>query len=135
MRRVAGLLFACVTSFSLAAGPLAGQVSVVSPDGRTRVTIEVLEGHLTWRLDRDRRPLVLPSLLGFQFQGEPANADSNPQLRAMFGLPDARLRYQIGRAPGIPGVPAAPGAGGGRLLDQFPAQPAQPSAPQAPRSQ
>jgi catechol 2,3-dioxygenase-like lactoylglutathione lyase family enzyme len=41
--------------------------------------------------------------LGFEFQGEPANADANPQLRAMFGLPDARLRYQIGRAPGIQG--------------------------------
>jgi len=41
--------------------------------------------------------------LGFEFQGEPSNADANPQLRAMFGLPDARLRYQIGRAPGIAG--------------------------------
>jgi catechol 2,3-dioxygenase-like lactoylglutathione lyase family enzyme len=41
--------------------------------------------------------------IGFQFQGEPANADTNPQLRAMFGLPDARLRYQIGRAPAVPG--------------------------------
>ena len=41
--------------------------------------------------------------VGFQFQGQPANADENPQLRAMFGLPDARLRYQIGRAPSIAG--------------------------------
>src|SRR5437667_64996 len=39
--------------------------------------------------------------IGFQFQGEPSTADANPQLRAMFGLPDARLRYQIGRAPSI----------------------------------
>ena len=41
--------------------------------------------------------------IGFQFQGDPATADANPQLRAMFGLPDARLRYQIGRAPSIAG--------------------------------
>lgn len=41
--------------------------------------------------------------IGFEFQGEPGNADANPQLRQMFGLPDARLRWQIGRAPGIPG--------------------------------
>jgi catechol 2,3-dioxygenase-like lactoylglutathione lyase family enzyme len=41
--------------------------------------------------------------LGFDVQGEPTNADENPQLRAMFGLPDARLRQQIGRAPPIPG--------------------------------
>ena len=41
--------------------------------------------------------------IGFQFEGEPGNADANPQLRQMFGLPDARLRWQIGRAPGIQG--------------------------------
>ncbi len=41
--------------------------------------------------------------IGFEVEGEPANADANPQLRAMFGLPDARLRWQIGRAPPIEG--------------------------------
>src|SRR6185503_13187683 len=41
--------------------------------------------------------------IGFQFQGDPSTADANPQLRAMFGLPDARLRYQIGRAAEIAG--------------------------------
>jgi predicted enzyme related to lactoylglutathione lyase len=49
------------------------------------------------------------SAVGFEFQGEPANADANPQLRAMFGLPDARLRYQIGRAP--------PTAGGVEIIE------------------
>ena len=53
--------------------------------------------------------------LGFEFQGEPGNADSNPQLRAMFGLPDARLRWQIGRAPGIPGGTFV--STGGRPID------------------
>lgn len=41
--------------------------------------------------------------IGFEVDGEPANADANPQLRAMFGLPDARLRWQIGRAPPLQG--------------------------------
>jgi catechol 2,3-dioxygenase-like lactoylglutathione lyase family enzyme len=41
--------------------------------------------------------------IGFEVQGEPGNADANPQLRAMFGLPDAKLRWQIGRAPPIAG--------------------------------
>jgi catechol 2,3-dioxygenase-like lactoylglutathione lyase family enzyme len=41
--------------------------------------------------------------LGFEFDGEPANADANPQLRALFGLPDARIRWQIGRSPTIEG--------------------------------
>jgi len=44
--------------------------------------------------------------LGFEVQGEPANADENPQLRAMFGLPDARLRWQIARAPQTPASPS-----------------------------
>jgi catechol 2,3-dioxygenase-like lactoylglutathione lyase family enzyme len=41
--------------------------------------------------------------IGFDVQGEPTNADANPQLMAMFGLPDARLRQQIGRALPTPG--------------------------------
>jgi len=56
--------------------------------------------------------------IGFEFMGEPANADANPQLRAMFGLPDAKLRYQIGRAPGIQGgveIIEISAAGGDRL--------------------
>jgi catechol 2,3-dioxygenase-like lactoylglutathione lyase family enzyme len=53
--------------------------------------------------------------IGFEFQGEPGNADGNPQLRAMFDLPDARLRWQIGRARGIDGgveIVEISGAGG-----------------------
>lgn len=41
--------------------------------------------------------------IGFEFEGAPANADDNPQLRALFGLPDARIRWQVGRAPAIEG--------------------------------
>ena len=49
------------------------------------------------------KAIAFYSAIGFQFQGDPATADANPQLRAMFGLPDARLRYQIGRASSIAG--------------------------------
>ena len=41
--------------------------------------------------------------LGLDVQGPPSNADANPALRNMFGLPDAQLRWSIGRAPGIRG--------------------------------
>jgi catechol 2,3-dioxygenase-like lactoylglutathione lyase family enzyme len=41
--------------------------------------------------------------VGFDVEGAPANADAIPDLRAMFGLPDARLQWQVGRAPGIAG--------------------------------
>lgn len=41
--------------------------------------------------------------IGFEFQGEPADAAQNPQLRAALGVRDGRLRWQTGQAPGIPG--------------------------------
>ncbi len=39
--------------------------------------------------------------LGLDVQGAPANADANPALRNMFGLPDAALRWSIGRPAGM----------------------------------
>jgi catechol 2,3-dioxygenase-like lactoylglutathione lyase family enzyme len=37
--------------------------------------------------------------LGLEVTGEPSNADANAPLRNMFGLPDARIRWTIGRPP------------------------------------
>jgi catechol 2,3-dioxygenase-like lactoylglutathione lyase family enzyme len=39
--------------------------------------------------------------LGLDVQGAPANAETNPALRDMFGLPNAQLRWQIGRPPAM----------------------------------
>jgi catechol 2,3-dioxygenase-like lactoylglutathione lyase family enzyme len=39
--------------------------------------------------------------LGLDVQGTPGNADANPALRNMFGLPDAQLRWLIGRPGGM----------------------------------
>jgi catechol 2,3-dioxygenase-like lactoylglutathione lyase family enzyme len=39
--------------------------------------------------------------IGLDVQGAPANADTNPALRNMFGLPDAQLRWLIGRPGGM----------------------------------
>ena len=39
--------------------------------------------------------------LGLDVAGAPANADANPALRNMFGLPDAQLRWSIGRPPAM----------------------------------
>jgi catechol 2,3-dioxygenase-like lactoylglutathione lyase family enzyme len=39
--------------------------------------------------------------LGLDVQGAPGNADANPALRHMFGLPDAQLRWLIGRPGGM----------------------------------
>jgi len=53
--------------------------------------------------DLDKAVAFYRDGLGLDVQGSPANADTNPALRNMFGLPDASLRWQIGR----------PGAGRG----------------------
>src|SRR5574338_1096576 len=60
----------------LALAPLRSQVSVASPDGRNRVTVEIQEGKLTYRLSRDGRLLILPSMLGFTFRNAPPLRDS-----------------------------------------------------------
>jgi catechol 2,3-dioxygenase-like lactoylglutathione lyase family enzyme len=39
--------------------------------------------------------------LGLDIQGAPSNAEQNPALRNMFGLPDAQLRWTVGRPPAM----------------------------------
>src|SRR3954471_19105016 len=39
--------------------------------------------------------------IGLDVTGAPANADANPALRNMFGLPDAQIRWLIGRPPAM----------------------------------
>ena|SRR5262245_60306768 len=39
--------------------------------------------------------------LGLDIQGAPSNAEQNPALRNMFGLPDAQLRWMVGRPAGM----------------------------------
>lgn len=60
-----------LAAFALAAAvsPLRGQSAVTSPNGRNKVTITVTEGRLYYSLERDRRQLILPSLLGCEFRG------------------------------------------------------------------
>ena len=62
---------------ALAAGPgrLPAQARVASPDGRNQVSVEVREGKLYYALARDRREVLLPSLLGFEFKGAPPLRD------------------------------------------------------------
>jgi alpha-glucosidase len=76
MPRLAAHALIPIFIVAVAAAPLAAQVSVTSPDGRNRVTVELIRGQLTWRLDRDARALILPSVLGFEFRGAPRLRDS-----------------------------------------------------------
>ena len=62
---------------TLAALPVVAgaQLRVASPDGRNDITVQVREGRLYYALDRDDRPIVLPSLLGFELRGAPPLRD------------------------------------------------------------
>ena len=51
--------------------------------------------------DLDKAVAFYRDGLGLDVQGTPSNADTNPALRDMFGLPDAQLRWQIGRPPAM----------------------------------
>jgi alpha-glucosidase len=63
--------FLGLTEAGLAQAP----VTVSSPDSRTEVRVETRDGHLVYSVMRDRRALILPSLLGFEFRGAPPLRD------------------------------------------------------------
>src|SRR3989475_41616 len=50
-------------------GAAQDRVRVTSPDGRNQVTVEIRDGALAYGVDRDGRAVLLPSRLGFAFQG------------------------------------------------------------------
>lgn len=49
--------------------------------------------------DLDKAVAFYKDALGLDVQGAPSNADANLPLRRMFGLPDAQLRWLVGRPP------------------------------------
>ena len=53
--------------------------------------------------DLDKAVTFYRDGLGLELQGAPGDAASNPALRDMFGLPDAKLRWQIARTPAVAG--------------------------------
>jgi alpha-glucosidase len=75
-RRLAWSALAGLALAAAGVAQLAAQARVASPDGRTEVTVEIREGRLTYSLARDRRDLILPSVLGFEFRGAPTLRDS-----------------------------------------------------------
>jgi len=60
-----------------AAAPASAQEShtLASPDGRNRVAVEIRDGALAYRLERDDRRILLPSRLGFEIAGAAPLAD------------------------------------------------------------
>src|SRR5262245_29261187 len=66
----------------LACAPLANKaqaadtIRVASPDGRNVVVVQVDQGKLFYRLQRNGRDVLLPSQLGFEFRGAGSLSDS-----------------------------------------------------------
>ena len=73
--RVLRVLLAVAAALGTTPRRLPSQAAVASPDGRNRVTVQLTEGRLQYSLARDGRPLILPSLLGFEFRGAPPLRD------------------------------------------------------------
>ena len=71
--RIAALVAACAALTISAAAQT--PASVTSPDGRNRVTVEIRNGGLYYSLQRDNRPVIKPSQLGFLFKGAPPLKD------------------------------------------------------------
>src|SRR5688572_32397096 len=95
---------AVVLAFALATGVVQAQPATTPPAGPAPTGLVVGSGNFYSPIVANLEEAVaFYRGVGFEFQGEPANADANLPLRQMFGLPDAKLRYQIGRAPGLPG--------------------------------
>ena len=112
---------AVVLAFAFATGAVHAQPAATppAPSGPAPTGLVVGSGNFYSPIVANlEEAIAFYRAVGFEFQGEPANADANLPLRQMFGLPDAKLRYQIGRAPGIAGgveIIEISGAGGKRL--------------------
>jgi len=52
----------------VAAAAAPAQLRVASPDGRNVVMVDTHEGKLYYMVQRDGRPLLTPSMLGFEFR-------------------------------------------------------------------
>src|SRR5205085_532259 len=78
LRSTTRLVALSIAAATLVATTAATQdrVGVASPDGRNQVTVEIRDGGLYYSLNRDTRPLFLPSRLGVAFRGAPPLRDS-----------------------------------------------------------
>jgi catechol 2,3-dioxygenase-like lactoylglutathione lyase family enzyme len=103
-----------------AAGSALGQTSAAS--GAATTGLVVGSGNYFSPIVRDLDAAIAfyRDGLGLEIQGAPGNADSNPALRDMFGLPDARIRWAIARTPAAPGgvEMVEISNAGGRALDR-----------------
>jgi len=108
----------------LSCGAQAQQPQAPAPSGPPPTGLVVGSGNFFSPIvrDLDKAVAFYRDGLGFEVQGEPGNADANPSLRNMFGLPDARLRWSVARTAGTRGGVeiVEPSGAGGKALDRSP---------------
>ena len=80
IRGIGRSLVAGVGTLTMVAGIAGAQgapgLRVTSPDGKNSVLVEILEGHLVYSVQRQGRPIVMPSGLGMEFKGAKRLGDS-----------------------------------------------------------
>jgi alpha-glucosidase len=80
IRSISRSLIAGVASITMVAGTVHAQgapgLRVTSPDGKNSVFVEVRDGNLVYSLQRQGRPILLPSRLGMEFKGSKPLLDS-----------------------------------------------------------
>ena len=93
---VAAVLLACASARAQAQAP-------APPAGPAPTGLVVGSGNFFSPIvsDLDKAVAFYRDGLGLDVPGAPANADANPALRNMFGLPDAQIRWSIGRPPAM----------------------------------
>ncbi len=106
MRRTltVALLYVLTTAGAYAQAPgAAGRSQTTGPTGPVTAGLVVGSGNFFSPIvaDLDKAVAFYRDGLGLDVQGTPSTAETNPALRDMFGLPDAQLRWQIGRPPAM----------------------------------
>src|SRR6476646_7489809 len=91
------------TAFALAAVVAHAQTPAAPPAGPPPTGLVVGSGNFFSPIvgDLDKAVAFYRDGLGLDIQGTPANAEQNAPLRNMFGLPDAQLRWTVGRPPAM----------------------------------
>ena len=92
---VSGIVIACASAWAQAPAP--------PPPGPVPSGAVVGSGNFFSPIvaDLDKAIAFYRDGLGLDVAATPSNADANPALRNMFGLPDAQIRWSIGRPPAM----------------------------------
>ena len=108
MTKIDSIVRTCVSALAallLVGGAVHAQPPGAPPTGPAPTGLVVGSGNFYSPIvaNLDEAVVFYRDGIGFDVQGEPTNADTNPQLMKMFGLPDARLVQNIARAAPTPG--------------------------------